>query len=444
MDGLDANADQIKEDQNEPDRYVLSFGKSWLIWSCAALFYCYQFMLRASPNVMAYDLMAAFQVNACTLGILSGACYYLTYSGLQVPGGSLMDYFKPRRVLTFAAVICGLGTFIFSLADSFYVAIVGRALIGVGSAMGFLSCLKIGTLWFPSQKLSLIVGLTVMLGTVGGVSAGYPLAWLVEAYGWRHAMWLVAFIGFGIAVLGWSMVRDTPPADLEREILKSHGDRDIHLPQMGLLSGILAVVSKPQSWLIALYGGLMYVPLSGFADLWGTPYLMTAYALDKQSAAAINSIILVGLGAGSPLFSFFCNFLQSYKKTVWISAFGAFIIFAGVLSFPGMPLWLLVCSLFLCGFFLSGQFLGFSMTCALNPLSASGTAGGFHNMVCMLSGVIFTPLIGWFLQGWDETEVRTFTTSEYTFSLSTIGIALLLACFTIFFIKEKYPKDEIK
>jgi fucose permease len=116
-------------------------------------------------------------------------------------------------------------------------------------------------------------------------------------------------------------------------------------------------------------------------------------------------------------------------------------MFASVLSFPGMPLWLLVSCLFLCGFFLSGQFLGFSMTCALNPLSVSGTAGGFHNMVCMLSGVIFPPLIGWILQGGEETAVRTFTVAEYTVALSTIGIALLAACGIIFLIKEKYPKD---
>ena len=94
---------------------VISYKKSWLIWASAALFYCYQFLLRVSPNVMTTDLMTAFQVDACALGILLG-CYYNTYSFLQIPAGSLMDYFKPRSVLTFAAIFCSLGTLLFSLA----------------------------------------------------------------------------------------------------------------------------------------------------------------------------------------------------------------------------------------------------------------------------------------------------------------------------------------
>lgn len=421
----------------------ISFKKSWIIWACAALFYCYQFLLRGSPNVMADDLMVSFQVDACSLGILIG-CYYNTYAALQVPAGSLMDYFKPRRVLTSATIVCGLGTLLFSIADSIYVAGFGRALIGAGSAMGFLSCLKIGTLWFPSQKLSLIVGLTILLGTVGGFSAGYPLAWLVEISDWRQAMALVALVGFLLAVLAWLVVRDTPPAALEKEILKSHGDTETHLPQTGLITNIITVIKQPQSWLIALYGFLMYVPLSGFTDLWGTPYLMTAYQLNKPTAALINTTLLIGLGIGGPLFSVVCNFLKSYKLSALISATGSLIFFAILFYVPGMDPWLVVCCLILAGFFLSGQFLAFAMTCALNPLSASGTAGGFQNMVSMLSGVLFMPIIGKLLdytwQGQYENGVRVFTTGQYTFALSSITLSLFLACCVVFFIKENYPK----
>lgn len=420
---------------------ALSFSKSWLIWGCAALFYCYQFMLRGSPSVMADDLMVSFQVDACSLGILTG-CYYNTYAALQVPAGAFMDFFKPRRVLTFAAVICGLGTLIFSMADALYVAAFGRALIGVGAAMAFLSCLKLATLWFPSHKLPLILGLTVTLGTAGGVFAGYPLAWLVEVYGWRHAMWLVALIGFALAVLGWSFVRDTPPENLEKEILKSHGDKEAHLPETGFLTNILEVIRNPQSWLIAAFGFLTYVPLSGFTDLWGTPYLMTTYQLDKPTAATINSVVLIGLGLGSVLFPFLCNFLKAYKPTVFISAFGSLIFYAIILYFPGMPLWFLITCLLFAGVFLGGQFLAFSMTCSLNPLSASATAGGFHNMLCMMSGVIFMPFIGWLLdyawQGGYANGVRVYSNAEYTFALSSIIISLVVSCLIIIPIKEKY------
>lgn len=435
------NVVTYKEMSTKESNKGISFGRSWLIWACAALFYCYQFMLRVSPNVMGDDLMLAFQVDACALGILV-SYYYNAYSLLQVPAGTLMDYFKPRRVLTLAAIACGLGTLLFSMAESLYVAAFARALIGMGSAMGFLSCLKIGTLWFPAHKLSFILGLTVFLGTLGGISAGYPLAWLLDIYGWREALWLVAFIGFVLAILAWTVVRDTPPDALEAEVLKSHGDTDVHLPQTGLITNIITVIRKPQSWLIALYGFLMYVPLSGFTDLWGTPYLMTAYDLDKATAATINSAVLFGLGLGAPAFPLVLNFIKAYKPTVFLSGFVSLICFALIFYVPGLPLWLLVFLLFCAGLALGGQFLAFSMTCALNPLSASGTAGGFHNMICMLSGVIFMPFIGWLLdstwQGKMVDGVRAFTTAEYTFALSSISLALAFACLVVFFLDEKY------
>ena len=84
----------------------------------------------------------------------------------------------------------------------------------------------------------------------------------------------------------------------------------------------------------------------------------------------------------------------------------------------------------------------FSMTCALNPLSASATAGGFHNMMCMLSGVIFQPFIGWLLdlvwKGGYANGAHVYTPSEYIFALSAIVVSLLLACLVIIPIKEKY------
>lgn len=438
-------SDPKKIDDNlssQAARPIPFLSTSWLIWGCAALFYGYQFMLRVSPNIMVNDLMTSFHVDACALGVLSGF-YYYTYAALQIPVGTLMDRFKPRRMLTFAAILCAFGTLLFSSAESIYVAAFGRALIGAGSAFAFLSCLKLGTLWFPSHKLPLVVGMTLLLGTMGG-SAGYPMRWLVEVSGWRHALWLIAFAGFGIALLGWTIVRDKAPKSLEEEILKSHGDGENYIPQENILQTIKEVISKPQSWFIALYGFLMYIPLSGFADLWGPPFLTSVYNLDDATAGAAVSAMYVGIGLGAPSFPFICDRLKAYKPSIFIAAFGALVFLSSIFYLPTLPFWLLITLLFLSGFFLGGQFLGFSMTCALNPLSASATAGGFHNMVCMISGVVFQPFIGWLLdfkwKGSYINGVRAYTSLDYIFALSSISISLLLACFVILFIEEKYMK----
>lgn len=425
------------------DHYSNSLTKSWIIWGCAALFYGYQFMLRVSPGVMANDLRIAFNVDACALGLLTG-CYYYTYSFLQIPVGSLMDHFKPRRMLTLGALLCSIGTLVFSSADNLYVAAFGRALIGVGSGFGFLSCLKLGTIWFPVQKLPLVVGLTVLLGTIGGVSAGGPMGWLVEVFGWRHALWIVAFVGFGLAFLSWVVVKDKAPKKLENEILRAHKTDQKEQQGSGILKSVIEVIKKPQCWFIALYGITMYVPLAGFTDLWGPSFFKEVYNFDNNTAGAVNSALYIGLGLGAPLFPFLCKKLGAYKPTVFISAFGSLIFLMAIIYLPVMPTWLLITFLVLAGFFLAGQFLAFPMTCALNPLSASATAGGFQNMICMLSGVIFQPIIGFLLdltwKGGYENGIRYYTTSEYNFALSVIIISLVISCLVIMAIEEKYVK----
>lgn len=428
---------------NSPSNHqkTISFAKGWLIWGCAALFYCYQFIMRVSPNIMADDLMAAFHIDACTLGIVSGF-YYYTYSGFQIPGGTLLDKFKPRRVLAVAIILCSSGTLLFSFAESIYVASFSRAIIGAGSALGFISCFKIGSLWFPAHRLSLIVGLTLTLGTLGAVSAGYPLAWLLSIYGWRHSLFLLACAGIVLAIISWIVVKDTPPKELKAEVLKSHGGADAHTYPSSLLGNIIEVIRKPQSWLIAFYGFLMYIPLSGVSDMWGPTFLISAYGVDKMTAGFINSALYIGLGIGSPFFSYLCNFLKSYKLTILISALGALLMLSAVYYIPGMPLWLLTTCLFLAGFSLGGQFLAFSMAGAINPLSAAGTAAGFQNMICMLSGVLFQPFLGWLLDlSWKGNllnGIRVYTASEYTFAFTPIIVCLFLACLCIIPIKEKY------
>jgi MFS family permease len=156
---------------------------SWVFWGCAAVFYCYQFLLRVSPTVITKELSEYLSIEACFLGVLISS-YYYGYSLLQIPAGLIIDRFGPRRPLSIACVFCAVGGLIFSASETLNLMWIGRFLIGVGSAFAFLSCVKLSSLWFPVEKLAILVSLTMVLGTIGGVGGGWPLAKAVEAYGW--------------------------------------------------------------------------------------------------------------------------------------------------------------------------------------------------------------------------------------------------------------------
>jgi len=200
---------------------VPSLSRSWIVWACAALFFCYQFLLRVSPSVMTHELMADFCLGACDLGALV-SLYLYAYAGLQLPVGTLLDKFGPRRLLICAALVCTGGSLVFASAETVMVAAVGRFLIGAGSAFGFLSCMKVGALWFPPQRISMVVGWTLLLGTIGAMSGKYPMSFLVDALGWREAIWVTAGGGVFLALLIAFVMRDHPPKSLKVYIEQHH------------------------------------------------------------------------------------------------------------------------------------------------------------------------------------------------------------------------------
>ena len=128
-------------------------------------------------------MMADFAIGATVLGVLSGL-YFYPYVLLQIPLRALLDRLGPRLLLSSALFIAGGGSLIFGLADSLAAAYVGRILVGIGSAAGFLSSLSLAARWFSPSKFSLVAGLTMFCGMVSGMGAKHP--WLLQ---------LVALVG---------------------------------------------------------------------------------------------------------------------------------------------------------------------------------------------------------------------------------------------------------
>ncbi|OJW50325.1 MAG: hypothetical protein BGO67_00140 [Alphaproteobacteria bacterium 41-28] len=421
---------------------VPSLGRSWLVWACAALFFGYQFLLRVSPSVMTQELMTDFHVDACALGTLT-SFYFYAYVLLQLPVGTLLDKLGPRRLLTGAALLCTGGSLLFASAETIIVASLGRFLIGAGSAFGFLSCMKVGALWFPPQRISMVVGFTLFLGFTGALSGSYPMSFLVDALGWREAVWATAGGGIILALLIAVVVRDHPSKNLRTYIEQHHA---IGNPSLSIWEGLKIIINKAQTWLLAGYGIMMFVPLAGFADVWGVPFLVQVHHMDKQSASLSTSFLYFGVAIGTPLFAFLSDRFRQFKFTLLGSALGALVPFMIIVYGPDLPIFAVISILFFAGILLSGQFMTYSIVTEINPLSVSGMATGFQNMVCLLSGVIFQPFIGWLLDiFWEEAYengIRLYSSAAYQMAITSVIVALLFAVLASLFIREAYPERE--
>jgi sugar phosphate permease len=417
--------------------------KAFLILACAMVFYLYEYVLRVSPSVMIEGLMRDFSVTSSALGVLA-SFYYFSYVALQIPCGVIVDAWGPRKVITVSAFLCTVGTYIFSMSESLGFAQLGRFLIGAGSSCAYLSCMKIGSVWFKPNRFAIISGVGMMMGVLGGTFGGQPLALLVNASGWRGAMFHSATVGVVITLLSWIIIRDKPQHMRDEAVNNKH---TVNTDKF--LDGLKLIAKRPQNWFVGLYGCMLFLPLSAFAELWSIPYLMQKYSITNDQAAQISVLLFLGMAVGSPLGAWISNRLKSRKKVMAGTAFFTFLFFMLILYIPDLSITNMRILQFLAGLACGGQVVYFAAAQEYNPAEISGTSIGFTNFFVMISGVIFQPALGYVLDAVWEGNYKSdgtplYTGSDYQMALTLVAMGLLFAIFVLFFVKETYAYQEKK
>lgn len=421
---------------------LLTSTYAWIIWGAAALFYLYEYVLRASPGVMTNELMRDFGVTATALGVFTSA-YYFSYVPLQVPCGMIVDWLGTRRVVTISAVLCTVGSFMFAMSESLFLASVARFIMGAGSACAYLSCLKLASEWFPSQRFAVIAGITMMVGTFGGMSGGKPFAMLVNTTDWRMAMNISAFVGIAVSAAAWLIIRDRPAEKAHHETLEEP------MTPTRLWEGLKVIGSSSQTWLIGIYASLMYTILSAFAEMWGTPYLMVTYEINSETASYGSMLVFIGMAIGCLVSPLLANHWRSHRKVMSIGALGALAVFLPAIYISSLPLYVSFALLFFSGFFCGWQILNFAAAKEINPPEFSGTTIGFMNALTMVSAPVFQMLLGRLIDLFEEGKagldgVMLYSAEAYQYALFTIPASLLLAWVILRFVRETHPDYQLK
>ena len=134
------------------------------------------------------------------------ASYLLGMAIVQIPLGSLSDKRGPRWVQSICCLIAALDAVVFAVAGSFPILLIGRFLLGVGTATSFTAGANAIALWFPPERTAFATGLFVMLGSLGAVTATVPAQELVGAFSWRPVFGLLALMSVLCAALIYLVV----------------------------------------------------------------------------------------------------------------------------------------------------------------------------------------------------------------------------------------------
>jgi MFS family permease len=383
------------------------------------------FFHRLCPAVIALDIQSSFGITGTLLGVL-GSAYFYSYAAMQLPTGLMADSWGPRKTVSSFLVLAGIGSVLMGVAPNLPVAIIGRVLVGFGVSTVFVCNFKLLSEWFSPRQFVLMGSAFMAAGGMGALSAGAPLAWLSDVMGWRMTLVTVGGVTLLMAAVVYAFVRNRP-AEVGYPAISP--DRVKLTPEISLWQGMRMVVTSGRFWPIAVWAFCVVGICFAVGGLWGGPYLMQVYGLDKTAAGGVLSTFAVALIIGSPLVSWSAN--RFGRKPVLIACSLVLMGASGLLSWfvDGMTLPVLYI-LFFC-FFTTGGAIGpvvAAVSKELFPIAISGTSVGIVNIFPFMGAAVFQVLIGAVLTTGSIGQAQYALTSfRYMFLICLAGAVLSLA-----------------
>jgi MFS family permease len=252
-------------------RLVLPFGFGFMLADAA----------RVINAVVGPGLATEMAFGPATLGLVTAA-FFLAFAAAQLPAGSMLDRFGPRRVNALLFVVAALGAFVFALAEDPLALGLGRALLGAGFSMALMAGFQAFARWFGHERAPRFNCLLWCFGAVGSLAATAPLRAVLDTVGWRPVfMGLAASTLLAAALLAF-VVPERPAAPAG--------------PGNGV--GFGAILGSPRFWTLApitLATQAVYLSVPG---LWASPWLADTARLVPDDVATALAGFPLGMLAG--------------------------------------------------------------------------------------------------------------------------------------------------
>jgi MFS family permease len=346
-----------------------------IIWVTAVLVYMAAVFHRTSLGVASLEASQRFGLGPAALGTFT-VLQVGVYALMQVPTGMLVDRYGPRRVLTVAAALMGLGQLLFAFATSYPLGLLARAVLGVGDAMTFVSVLRLVAAHFPARRYAVLAAFTAALGSLGNLLSTMPLTLLLTNVGWTATFAVAGAATALYSVVLLLRVRDNPIGSVPEPVDRTESLRTV-------LAQVSTAWRTPGTRLgFWAHFSTMFAPAM-LGLLWGYPYLVQAQGLSAATAGLLLSLLVVGAVVGGPTVGAVISRHPEWRTPMVV---GYLVVALGVwavlLGWPGgqVPLWLLVSGF---GFLSLGgpaSTIGFALARDYNPLRRVGTATGVVNV----------------------------------------------------------------
>ncbi|MEQ8227529.1 MAG: MFS transporter [Rhodospirillales bacterium] len=399
-----------------PSRPIPSF-IPWLVWGVGAVLFGWGWFQRVAPGVMVDTLMRDFMVGGALLGNLSSV-YFYTYAISQIPAGLIVDAYGSRRIMVVSALLCTVGGLVFAQADGIVSAYVGRMLIGLGAGPTFVIALNLAAGWCPKDRMALLSGLIMSFGVLGALMGQVPLAWGVEAVGWRASMYTATLVALALCAMTWVVLKLPRPAPR------------VSAP-VGLGANFKAVLKRRDTWMLTVAGTCTMSIMLTFGGLWAVPWLTQVHGFERADAALLISVNAIGWGIGSPLLGWFSDRLNRRKPPFVASVTLSVTAFAAMVYLPDLSSTAIYTLLFLQGLGSGGIMLIFTSAHEKFAGGQEGASVGIVNSGIMVGAATLQPLVGWVLdRNWHgemEAGARVYDAAAYEMGFAVLAAGGMIA-----------------
>lgn len=382
------------------------------MWFIPLMFFAYQFILRLWPGLMMQQIMHQLSIDATLFGTLA-ASYYYGYSLMQIPVAILLDRYGARIIICIFAILCGAAFIAFFYTHNYYIALGSRFLIGVGSAAGFLSVSKVTSEWFDRSSYAKMIGLSFTFGLTGAIFGGKPVGLLMERYSSESVAVTLAIVSMIIGIFAILFLRS------------SNRNRALADERLNL-HGLKSVITCKTIWILAIANALLVGTIEGFADVWGVPYLVTAYSIEKNDAALMISFLFFGMLLGGPVLSWLNTKIKEHA-TIVVSSVTMTLLMIAIL-YNVTPQYALPYIFFLVGMACCYQVIVFALGSKMVSHKNIGICVAFLNSINMLGGSFYHTTIGMAMDAFwggmcniDGERLYELQTYQYALSIILIG-----------------------
>lgn len=187
---------------------------------------------RFAYAMLLSGMRTSLEYSYIQMGLLSGGIL-LGYLIFSFVGGALATKFGSKRVVVVSLACSSFSMFFMSQSSSFVLLLFLTFVMGGAAGGAHISMTTLPMAWFEKDRLGRALGIVTGGTGLGIIVTGLLLPILLSSLGkeaWRPCWIFLSLMTAGVAVLGWTLLKEKPVA-ASRPLL--HPEKSDVLPQAG-------------------------------------------------------------------------------------------------------------------------------------------------------------------------------------------------------------------